>query len=840
MARGRGRGRRRPRKVPLTSFGSSVGAQLVVDTPNQSHAAAEVTPIQTEEPSVEDVGPSERRPDLSRKLYMSSIPSKVPNSDLVADPVTEQTNGTVATPVAGITVAAQSNGTVNPSVKGNESQDVDPPEEPWVNLFKKSRVAANGNMPRGKGHKRSLAGRGSIANKARINSQQLENISKTDIPEASTPSSQGDMPRGRRCKRSWESQGGIADSGGQSSQLLQNIPQTDILEPSLPPSQGNMPRGKGRLRSWADQGGIASNSGKSSQQVQNIIQTVIAELSPPLSSQGNMPSGKGGKRSSADQGGIASRGGKSCQQLQNISQTDIREPPPLSSQGNMPWGQGCKRSWAVRGGTASKGGRSSQQLQNIAEADIPEPLPASSQGNMPRGKGRKRSWADRGGIANRGGKSSQQVQNIIQTVIAELSPPSSQGVDSYQCAVSSTGSGFQHSQDVEYQVMPHAAKDVSSQQPALAHQGTTDPQERQHITREIRPLRVNGDTFFPHDAVRDVTVAFKKSFNGSWYSWSKVPELVRDHWFNDFEKKYSFRDADKHLIRKTFDRVGSERLSDTLAKAKKEFAKTWKIPKWINQSHWDGLMQHWNSDDFKRISAINSKNRMSCNNGEGPSLHTGGSVPFAEYRRRHKELTGQELRNEELFLKTHQTKDKEWIDEKSQRVWDMFTKSIKNNVEGTSAPRDENGGEAGAINSGDDETEEANEDNIVNLLQTVSDKQLLNTWIDAVGLPKKKGKIYGLGLETGFRGDPLRVSSASSAAPTPTVTPQQIVETPEFEQILNRVLDQRMGDMQASLQASIQTVMQEEIEVAVRAVMSRMLGFPAPRSNGSGSTSGLP
>lgn len=58
----------------------------------------------------------------------------------------------------------------------------------------------------------------------------------------------------------------------------------------------------------------------------------------------------------------------------------------------------------------------------------------------------------------------------------------------------------------------------------------------------------------------------------------------------------------------------------------------------------------------------------------------------------------------------------------------MFTKSIKKNVEGTSTPRDENGSEVGAIernmsSSGDEETDgEANEDNNVNLLQTVPDK----------------------------------------------------------------------------------------------------------------------
>lgn len=30
-------------------------------------------------------------------------------------------------------------------------------------------------------------------------------------------------------------------------------------------------------------------------------------------------------------------------------------------------------------------------------------------------------------------------------------------------------------------------------------------------------------------------LAFKKSFSGPWHCWSKVPEHVRDKWFNDFE-----------------------------------------------------------------------------------------------------------------------------------------------------------------------------------------------------------------------------------------------------------------------------------------------------------------
>ncbi|XP_060186118.1 uncharacterized protein LOC132615533 [Lycium barbarum] len=130
-------------------------------------------------------------------------------------------------------------------------------------------------------------------------------------------------------------------------------------------------------------------------------------------------------------------------------------------------------------------------------------------------------------------------------------------------------------------------------------------------------------------------------------------------------------------------------------------------------------MRYWNSDDFKKISAINKKNRMSSNNEEGPSLHTGGSVAFAEYRRRHKELTGEDLRSDELYLKTHKTKnEKKWICGKSERIWNSVTKNIKEKVGETSTLRNEDGLEVddgdlerNTTTDGEGEGEETSEDN---------------------------------------------------------------------------------------------------------------------------------
>nr|XP_009802667.1 PREDICTED: uncharacterized protein LOC104248159 [Nicotiana sylvestris] len=500
---------------------------------------------------------------------------------------------------------------------------------------------------------------------------------------------------------------------------------------------------------------------------------------------------------------------------------------------------------------------------------------------MTRGRGTKRSWGGRGGMSNKGGEGYQQLPNTSHANISEPSPPISQQVGSNQHIISSHESSFRQlirtSQDVHaqqttsasqnvggqqatpaslnigHQQAPRSSQDVGSQQEThsqdvsaeqtLASYGSSNPQARRDTTRGIISLKVNGDTFCPHEAVRNVTTAFKKSFSGSWHCWSKVPEHVRDRWFNDFEKKYSFPSKDKVFIRWTFEHVGSERLSDSLGKAKRQFSKTKEIPGWIAKDHWDVLMEYWNSENFTKKSEINSKNRMSSNNGEGPSLHTGGSVAFAEYRRRHKEITGKDLRNNELFLKSHRTKnEKKWICGKSERMWHTFTEIIKEKVGETSTSRDEEGFEVddeemerNMATNGDEEGEKTSEETVVDLLKTIPDEQLLKTWIEIVG-GAKKGRIYGLGPKNYILADSLDNNCASSSAPNPPNIPtQQVFETPEFQQLLDRAMEQRMENMLARIQADIREDMQEEVKVAARAVVREMLGLTSqPPPSGSG------
>lgn len=123
----------------------------------------------------------------------------------------------------------------------------------------------------------------------------------------------------------------------------------------------------------------------------------------------------------------------------------------------------------------------------------------------------------------------------------------------------------------------------------------------------------------------------------------------------------------------------------------------------------------------------------------------------------------------------------------------------------------------------------------MNLLKTVSEEQLLKTWIETVG-GTKKGKIYGLGSRNCLLADSRNSNCVSSTAQNHSNIPtQQIFGTPELQQLLDRMLEQRMMNMQ--VQMDIREYMEAQVTIAVHAALARMLGFtPQPPPDGYGST----
>nr|GMD98105.1 putative transposase En/Spm [Ipomoea batatas] len=68
------------------------------------------------------------------------------------------------------------------------------------------------------------------------------------------------------------------------------------------------------------------------------------------------------------------------------------------------------------------------------------------------------------------------------------------------------------------------------------------------------------------------------------------------------------------------------------------------------------------------------KNRNSDCGGLGPSLHTAGSIPITEHRRRLKEKLGEEPSHAALFQATHKRKKTdEFVCKKAQQVMEAVT-----------------------------------------------------------------------------------------------------------------------------------------------------------------------
>ncbi|KAF2314736.1 hypothetical protein GH714_032204 [Hevea brasiliensis] len=130
-----------------------------------------------------------------------------------------------------------------------------------------------------------------------------------------------------------------------------------------------------------------------------------------------------------------------------------------------------------------------------------------------------------------------------------------------------------------------------------------------------------------------------------------------------------------------------------------------------------------------------------------------------------------------------------------------FTRNINQKVGETSTIRNEDGFEVQERDVGlnrateENKVQECNDDNnILTLLQNIPKEQVLNTWIDTIG-GGKKGRVYGLSLKTSVLGKLTHFSSVHSNAPTsPTVPPQQVIETHDFEQAVNHVVDQRVDN----------------------------------------------
>nr|GMD52355.1 putative transposase En/Spm [Ipomoea batatas] len=94
------------------------------------------------------------------------------------------------------------------------------------------------------------------------------------------------------------------------------------------------------------------------------------------------------------------------------------------------------------------------------------------------------------------------------------------------------------------------------------------------------------------------------------------------------------KSEDEATIRKIYEKSAAKRLSDTLSQVRANLREGKSPPKWMSDAVLAQYKTLWDNADFKRLSEKNKKNRNSDCGGMGPSLHTGGSIPMTEHKRR--------------------------------------------------------------------------------------------------------------------------------------------------------------------------------------------------------------
>lgn len=221
----------------------------------------------------------------------------------------------------------------------------------------------------------------------------------------------------------------------------------------------------------------------------------------------------------------------------------------------------------------------------------------------------------------------------------------------------------------------------------------------------------------PTEVVHKIVKIMTSKFDEPWKTWKQVPQGVRDLWFKEFQKAYQWHPQHSVQIRKNFETRGGNRLKDMFNLARQNNMR----PPWMTENIWNTLQNYWKSPEFKEKSEQAKKNRSSDVDGLGTSLHTGGSIPMTEHKRRLEIREGKEVMDVDLFLATHQKKDKSWVDNRSAKTYEKWANTWKD-VEMSQ------------------ESEELSSQNSVKLTQD-------QVW--ARDNRTKRGTIYGIGGEGG-------------------------------------------------------------------------------------------
>nr|GMC49304.1 putative transposase En/Spm [Ipomoea batatas] len=196
----------------------------------------------------------------------------------------------------------------------------------------------------------------------------------------------------------------------------------------------------------------------------------------------------------------------------------------------------------------------------------------------------------------------------------------------------------------------------------------------------IRPIGMKA--LEPYDGHRKITESITRYFPEAVKTFKGAPQSMKDIWFNEYKKLCKWNPEDEAVIRKIYESIAARRLSDTLCQVRANLEKGKSRPKWMSNLVLAQYQSLWDKEEFKKLSKKNKENRNSDCGGMGPSLHTGGSIPITEHRRRLRKKLGEEPSHAVLFQATHKRKKTdEFVCKRAQQVMETVSQIQQNQPE---------------------------------------------------------------------------------------------------------------------------------------------------------------
>ncbi|KAL8227704.1 hypothetical protein R6Q57_015288 [Mikania cordata] len=229
--------------------------------------------------------------------------------------------------------------------------------------------------------------------------------------------------------------------------------------------------------------------------------------------------------------------------------------------------------------------------------------------------------------------------------------------------------GYEGSQDgfniVGDHVKSHEDEDYNEEEDTTQFGSNTV--DLRHVPSQREFISRIEEKFAKGKVHRTIRTLFNESFDEPWATYREVPKEVLDHIW-DPSNDYVIREAFQNVLKKRYPDIMLEHRA-TLAKRARDAGHNFPNdnpnfnimrdfpPRFVHPEVWRDLCKGWNTDAWKKKSERGRNNRISADEEDVISRHTGGSKGYDEHLIILEKKLGRPPTFKELFLSTHLVKE---------------------------------------------------------------------------------------------------------------------------------------------------------------------------------------